>query len=161
MDIMARIAGGILLLAWIYSTAVARRVMAEQGRLVGASVFQLNSLPFIAGMGLILTGNLWVLIALPLAWVLSTSFTSFFLFWFPPLFGAVLGALYADSRGWSGAVGVIIGVAVMALASLLVTALVSPQRSRWGTDKDGLVVLTAVPKCTKRAGKKPGPFRDR
>ena len=115
MVIAAIIIGVILLLAWLIWIPVTRRVMRIQGRITHAPVFQYNILPFIVGTGLIFSGNLLVLVMLPIAWVLSIFFPAFFLFMFPLVAGWRLGvniftAISPGSRGWywgGGAIGVV------------------------------------------------------
>jgi hypothetical protein len=94
-----------------------------------ATVFQWHILPFIVGTGLILSGSLWVILVLPVAWILSIFFPKFFMFVFPLVAGWVNGGLvysyfYEDSKVWyyvsSG-----IGALCMFLLCTIVTAIVA------------------------------------
>lgn len=94
-----------------------------------ATVFQWHILPFIVGVGLIASGKILVILVLPVAWILSIFFPTFFMFVFPSVTGWVNGGLvysrfYSDSKLLyyvsSG-----IGVLCMFLLCTIVTAIVT------------------------------------
>jgi len=103
-----------------------------------ATVFQWHILPFIVGMGLVISGSLWVILALPVAWILSIFFPNFFIFIFPLPVGGVYGNaffsyLYPNSTVWYYAGG-IIGIISMFILCTIVVAYVCgihnfPQRN--------------------------------
>ena len=91
--ITAKALGFILLLAWLVYIPVGRYWFSRRGGLVYATVFQWHILPFIVGIGLIISGSLWVILVLPVAWILSIFFPNFFMFVFPLVTGWVHGGL--------------------------------------------------------------------
>jgi hypothetical protein len=133
MIITARIIGAILLVLWLVFIPVIRRLIRAQGQVMHSTVFQFNILPFIVGVGLIASGNLWFLVVLPVAGVLSVPFqmfTSFFMFHFPLISGWVIGAhiltdMFPDSKGWywgGGAIGAVVMLIVCSIVTAIVTA---------------------------------------
>ena len=58
-----------------------------------ATIFQWHILPFIIGVGLLASGNLLVILVLPVAWILSIFFPNFFMFVFPLVTAWVNGGL--------------------------------------------------------------------
>jgi len=127
--IIARVLGGLLLVAWLLLIPVGRYWFRRMRGLVYATVFQWHILPFIVAVGLIASGNLLVILVFPVAWILSIFFPKFFMFVFPLVTGWVNGGLvyscfYSDSKLWyyvsSG-----IGVLCMFLLCTIVTAIVT------------------------------------
>jgi len=64
------------LLAWLVFIPIGRYYFGRLRGLMYATVFQWHILPFIVGVGLILSGSLWLVLILPAAWILS--FAPFF-----------------------------------------------------------------------------------
>ena len=101
-----------------------------------ATVFQWHILPFIVGTGLIISGSLWVILALPVAWILSIFFPIFFMFVFPLITGWVHGGLvysrfYSGSKLWYY-VSCGVGTLAMFLVCIIVTAIVAgPHNWPW------------------------------
>lgn len=133
LTIIARVLGGILLLVWLIHIPIGRSYFRQAGAVMYATVFQWHILPFIVGTGLIISGSLWVILALPAAWILSIFFPNFFMFVFPLVVGWVHGGLvysnfYSGSKSWyymsSG-----LGVLCMFLFCTIVTAIVTAPAS--------------------------------
>jgi len=91
--IIARVLGVILLLAWLVYIPVGRHWFRRSGGLMYATIFQWHILPFIIGTGLLASGNSLVILALPVAWILSIFFPNFFMFVFPLVTGWINGGL--------------------------------------------------------------------
>lgn len=126
--IIAKVLGVVLLLLWLVFIPVGRHWFRRMRGLMYATVFQWHILPFIVGVGLIISGNLLVILVLPVVWVLSIFFPKFFMFVFPLITGWVNGGLvysyfYSGSKLWyyvsSG-----IGVLCMFLVCTIITAIV-------------------------------------
>ena len=115
MAIAAKIIGCILLLSWLFFIPVARRYTRTAGSVMYSTVFQYQILPFIVGVGLIVFGNLLILIIFPIAWVLSRLYPTFFMFAFPTICGGVFGSeiftdFFPNSKIWfygGGAIGIL------------------------------------------------------
>ena len=141
MTIAARIIGGIFLLLWLVLLPGTHRFMRAQKELrlmfdsdgsrmvngvclsngmLNSYAFQRSILPFLMGVFMIASGNLWSLAVLPVVWMLSLRFSSFFFFQFPLVMGWVLGAhilrdVFPDSMGWywgGGSIGVVVMLVV-------------------------------------------------
>ena len=128
-SIISRILGAILLLAWLIFIPVGRYWFRRRGGLMHATVFQWHILPFIVAVGLIASGSLLVLFALPVAWILSIFFPNFFMFIFPLVTGWVNGGLvyscfYSNSNLWYY-LSCVIGTLVTFLVCTIVTAVVA------------------------------------
>jgi hypothetical protein len=93
--------------------------MQVQGHLSHATVFQHGILLFLVGISLVVTGNLILLLVLPIAWILSIPFSSLFLFVFPLVFGWMLGSTIG---GW---IGGIVGLGLMFVVCSGVTGLIT------------------------------------
>jgi hypothetical protein len=128
-SIIAKVLGVILLLFWLVFIPVGRYWFRRMRGLMYATVFQWHILPFIVGVGLIASGKILVILVLPVAWILSIFFPTFFMFVFPLVTGWVNGGLvysrfYSDSKLLyylsSG-----IGVLCMFLLCTIVTAIVT------------------------------------
>jgi len=129
---IAKLLGYILLLLWLVFIPVGRCCFRRMRGLMYATVFQWHILPFIVGVGLIGSGNLLVILVLPVAWILSIFFPNFFMFVFPLVTGWVNGGLvysrfYPNSKLWYY-VSCAIGVLVMFLLCTIVTAIVAAPR---------------------------------
>ena len=127
--IIAKVLGIILLLAWLVYIPVGRYWFHRRRSLMYATVFQWHILPFIVGIGLIISGSLWVILVLPVAWILSMFFPNFFMFVFPLVTGWVYGGLMY-SRFFSGSklwyyLSSCIGALCMFLICTIVTAIVT------------------------------------
>jgi hypothetical protein len=127
--ITAIVLGVVLLLGWILYIPVGRHWFRRRGGLMYATVFQWHILPFIIGVGLVVSGNLLVLLVLPVAWVLSIFFPKFFMFIFPLVSGWVHGGLlYSHFYGGSGLwyyISCVGGLACMFLVCTVITAIVT------------------------------------
>lgn len=130
--IIAKVLGIFLLLLWLVFIPLGRHWFRRMRGLMYATVFQWHILPLIIGIGLIASGNLLVILVLPVAWILSIFFPKFFMFVFPLVTGWVNGGLvyscyYSESKLWyyvsSG-----IGVLFMFLVCTVVTAIVCGPR---------------------------------
>ncbi len=135
MAIAARIIGSILLLLWLYYIRVARMHVQTHGQVMYATIFQFNILPFIVGISLLLFGNLWFLVMLPVAWVLSIRFPSFFLGCFPLAIGWAIGSMilsniYPHSKGWYWGGGIIGIVAMVIVCSIVFAIITTPKEKR-------------------------------
>lgn len=128
-SIIAKVVGVILLPFWLVFIPVGRYWFRRMRGLMYATVFQWHILPFIVGVGLIASGKILVILVLPVAWILSIFFPTFFMFVFPSVTGWVNGGLvysrfYSDSKLLyyvsSG-----IGVLCMFLLCTIVTAIVT------------------------------------
>jgi len=136
MIIAAKIIGVVLLLLWLFYIPVARRYTRTAGSVMHATVFQYNILPFITGVGLIVSGNLMILIVFPIAWILSRMYPTFFMFGFPLVFGWVLGSqifkdLFPDSKIWyygGGAIGLSF---MFAFCTIVVAIIMTPSNRIW------------------------------
>ena len=129
LTIITRALGVLLLLAWLALIPLGRYWFQRKGGLMYATVFQWHILPFIVGTGLFISGSLWVILTLPVVWVLSIFFHNFFMFIFPLIIGWVYGGLvytyfYSRSKLWyyvsSG-----IGVLCMFIICTIVAAIVA------------------------------------
>lgn len=94
-----------------------------------ATVFQYNILPFLVGVSLLVYGSLWLLLMLPVCWVLAVPFSSFFLFILPLVVGWELGCtiftnLYPGSAAWYWGGGAL-GAAAMFIVCSVVVAIVT------------------------------------
>ena len=132
LPIISRVVGSLLLLAWLIFLPVGRYYFRRPRGLMYATVFQWHILPFIVGVGLIASGNLLVILVLPVAWILSIFFPNFFMFVFPLVTGWVNGGLvyscfYPNSKLWYY-VSCGVGVLVMFLLCTIVTAIVTAPR---------------------------------
>lgn len=144
MDISTLIAkalGIILLLLWLIFIPVGRYWFHRMRGLMYATVFQWHVLPFIVGLGLIFSGNLMVILVLPIAWILSTFFPKFFMFVFPLITGWFNGGLvysyfYTDSKLWYYASSAM-GVLFMFIVCTIITAIVTtPAKTKQGKKTD-------------------------
>jgi hypothetical protein len=100
--------------------------------------FRWHILPFIVGVGLILSGNLWLVLLLPIAWILSIApfFPFFIVMWLLVIVsGWIYGGLlfsYFDSTSklwyWASCA---IGVLFMFLACTIIMAIMGLQKVRW------------------------------
>jgi len=100
-----------------------------------ATVFQYHILPFIVGVGLCLSGNLWHIPIGVAAWVLSIRFQSFFLHIFPLAVGWAYGSIifsrmYPNSKFWSFAGGIIGIGAMFVICSIVVAIVTSPSKRK-------------------------------
>jgi len=126
----------MLLVAWLVYIPVGRYWFRRKEGLLYATVFQWHILPFIVGMGLIISGSLWVILVLPVAWILSIFFPNFFMFVFPLVTGWVQGGLvyscfHSGSKLWYF-LSSVIGVLCMFLICTVVTAIVAgPHNWPW------------------------------
>ena len=128
MEIAAKIIGIILLVLWVFLIPVTKRAFRINGKITQPSVFQFNILPFIAGVALVLSGKLMVLIAVPILWVLAIPFYGFFLYIFPLIMGWVFGTMFLSealphSRSWYYGSGVL-GVLAMFVVCTVVLAVI-------------------------------------
>ena len=128
LSVVSRVLGSFLLLAWLVFMPIGRHYFIRLRGLMYATVFQWHILPFIVGMGLVISGNLWVILALPIGWILSRFFPNFFMFVFPLGVGWVYGNvffsyLYPNSKVWYYAGG-IIGIISMFILCTIVVAYV-------------------------------------
>ena len=128
LTVVSRALGGLLLLAWLVFIPIGRYYFVRLRGLMYATVFQWHILPFIVGMGLVISGNLWVILTLPVAWILSIFFPNFFVFIFPLPVGWVYGNvlfsyLFPNSTVWYYAGG-IIGIISMFILCTIVVAYV-------------------------------------
>lgn len=132
METVARIIGGLFILMWLVFIPVnryyvrAKGVHADLKRLKG-SVFQFNILPFLMGVALISTGNLWYIGIGVVCFILSFFFPEFFCAGFPFIAGGYLGYRIAVLLGFKltllGAVaGIIITVVVCSIVTAYVVA---------------------------------------
>ena len=133
--IIAKILGVVLLVFWVCFIPVGRHWCRRLGGLMYATVFQWHVLPFIVGVGLIISGSIWFVFVLPGAWVLSRMFPNFFMFVFPLVTGWVYGGLIYSSLGGNSKVSYylssVTGVVFMFLVCTVVTAIVvGPERVR-------------------------------
>jgi hypothetical protein len=129
MILIAKILGFLLLLLWLFFIFAARMLMRSQGQIMHVSIFQITILPIIVGLGLIISGNLWFIVLLPVAYVLSIFFPSFFIFLLPLIVGWILGFrvlsdFIPNSGGWRWGGGVI-GVALMFFLTNLIIWIVT------------------------------------
>ena len=130
--IVARIFGVILLLIWLYFICHARHYLRQRGSVHPSTVFQYNILPFIVGVSLIVTGNIWILCVLPVAWVLSMIFSPL-IYYFSTAFQCGLGgwigiSIYGSIYPWSNAWHwgwFIIGAIAMEVFCLIITKIVT------------------------------------
>lgn len=112
LPVVSRVLGGLLLLAWLFFIPIGRSYFIRLRGLMHATVFQWHILPFIVGMGLVISGSLWVILTLPVAWILSIFFPNFFLYIFPLVCGwghgnTLFSYFYPNSKVWYYAGGVI------------------------------------------------------
>ena len=89
LPVVSRVLGSLLLIAWLVFIPIGRYYFVRLRGLMYATVFQWHILPFIVGMGLVISGNLWVLLTIPVVWILSIFFPNFFMFVFPLIVGQV------------------------------------------------------------------------
>jgi hypothetical protein len=116
---------------WLFFLPIGRRTMMQQGRLMYATVFQYNVLPFLTGLGLIISGNLWHIPVAIAAWFLAIRFQWFFSHIYPLAVGWAYGAvlftrLYPNSKAWQYGGGIIGLVAIFILCSIVVAYIQSP-----------------------------------
>ena len=115
LPVVSRVLGSLLLVVWLVFIPMGRYYFVRLRGLMYATVFQWHILPFIVGMGLVISGSLWVILALPTVWILSIFFPNFFMFVFPLVIGWCYGNtlslyLYPNSKVWhyaGGGIGVI------------------------------------------------------
>jgi hypothetical protein len=110
-----------------------RKAFVQQGGLMKSTIFQLQLLPVILAVGLLTTGNLWLIPCAIAAFLASraapAATTDFFTLIFPIICGAYFGdtlavRLFSPSIFWH-IVGIVIGMAIMFVIMSLVVALVS------------------------------------
>lgn len=127
--IIAKVLGVILLIAWLIHIPVGRYWFRRRGGLMYATVFQWHILPFIIGIGLIISGSLWVILAMPVAWILSIFFPNFFMFVFPLIIGWIYGGLvhpfFNSGSKLCYYVSCGVGTLAMFLVCTIVTAIVA------------------------------------
>jgi len=124
MILASRVIGLVLLVLWLFCIAGIRRAMQIRGTLTQATVFQYCILPLVVGLGLVVTGRLWFLAMLPVAWIFAIPFPSFFLFLFPLVSGWPIGTALADWRGG------LLGVGLMLVVCSIVSGIiVSPRQT--------------------------------
>lgn len=123
--IIAKVLGVILLIAWLIHIPVGRYWFRRRGDLMYATVFQWHILPFIIGTGLIISGSLWVILAMPVAWILSIFFPNFFMFVFPLITGWVYGGLVYTFFNSGSKLWYYVSCGVGTLATFLVCTIVT------------------------------------
>jgi len=138
-SVTARILGGIVLVIWVFSILIVRRMCRVQGHWMWATVFQYAILPFFVGAPMLISGNLYGLVLGIVAWPLSTFFPTFFMFIFPLAAGWGLGE--ALSSYWeplptfwryaSGPIGLMTAFVVCTVVTAVVTTPAAhPRRKR-------------------------------
>jgi hypothetical protein len=154
MHIAAEILGGILLLAWLVFLPIGRQTMMRQGKVMNATVFQYNVLPFLTGLGLIISGNLWLIPIAIVAWLLSIPFQWFFLYIFPLAvgwaYGSVLFArLYPNSKAWQYGGGAIGLVTIFFFCTIVVAYINTPPKKRRIPEQQNRMInnLNNILKC--------------
>ncbi len=125
LPVVSRVLGSLLLIAWLVFIPIGRYYFVRLRGLMHATVFQWHVLPFIVGMGLVISGNLWVLLTMPVVWILSRVFPNFFMFVFPLPVGWVYGNvifsyLHPNSKVWYYAGGVIGIISMFILCTIVV-----------------------------------------
>jgi hypothetical protein len=130
----ARVIGGLLLLVWFFFLLPGqRRAMQMQGGLMKTTVFQLNLLPFLLGLGLVVTGQLWLILGAVVAFVASVgspaTTTGFCVITLPMVAGGYYGHHLATHLGGETVAwhigGIVGGLVVMFGMMSVIVALVS------------------------------------
>ena len=129
VELVARVLGGVLLLVWLVCLPFTRRACRQRGSLLHSTIFQFCILPFIVGVGLVISGNPLVLLVLPVCAVIAIFFQRFMAFIFPLCAGWAYGGLaYEAVSGGSKLryyVSCVLGVLAMFVVCTLVFAIVT------------------------------------
>lgn len=127
MEVASRIIGSLFLLFGIINLYHGYRLIRIRGNVMLATVSRLNFLPLIVGIGLLESGNLWFLLAIPIVWILSSSilFPAHCFYLFPSISGLIIGFslfkdIFPDSRWWYWGGGLIGAIAMFIIASIVV-----------------------------------------
>ncbi len=92
LPIVARSLGGFILLYWLLSLWPGqRRYVQASGSIMKLTVFQLNILPFLLGLGLAVTGQIWLLLVAFGALLVAPFLTNFCVFHLPWICGGLCG----------------------------------------------------------------------
>jgi hypothetical protein len=152
MELAGRIIGGFLLVVWMWFIFVGRRYVCKRGLVMYSTVFQFNILPFIAGAGLVLSGNLVIIPVIPVVWVLSIFFPQFFLYIFPLVAGGVLGSMVVSQLDLSSSLwgfgGPVLGAAVMFVFCTFIVEVITTDR--WFVFKRAASTFVASTPSTDR-----------
>ena len=74
METAARCLGGLILLVWLIGLLPGQRKASQRtGGLMKATIFQGNILPFLVGLGLLLTAHWWIIIVGIVCFLISRS----------------------------------------------------------------------------------------
>ena len=156
MELAARILGGGLILAWLILIPVTRRAVSRVEEVAAAVIFRRNVLPFVAGVGLVLTGTLWFLLVAALAWAFAGRFPYFFSFVFPHIMGWQYGTAVCRRMAYEPTMGGgFIGLFAVALVSALATTIVTSATGKLveaepeedaGTTSESTVFAAGAPK---------------
>jgi hypothetical protein len=106
------------------------------GNVMLATVSRLNFLPLIVGLGLLESGNLWFLVAIPIVWILAgLPFPPALCFYFFPLIsGWIIGSsfftgIFPNSRWWYYGGGFIGTVTIFIMCTVVVGIITGGRRA--------------------------------
>ena len=129
LAVISRIIGVVILLKWFFSLLPGqRRYVRMAGSIMKATVVQLNVLPFLTGLGLLVTGQVWII---PCAFFASRKTPDFFLYHMPVVCGGYYGYYLATHVGvstWPWRIGGVVGgVVVIFILMNLITGFTGPR----------------------------------
>jgi hypothetical protein len=158
LPVVSRVLGSLLLLAWLIFIPIGRFHVSWMRGVMPSTLFLFHILPFILGMGLVISGSLWVMLTLlvvPVAWILSMFFPKpkFFILIFPLPFGWVYGNvffsyLYPNSTVWHHIGGIIGIISMFILCKIVVAYVTTPLKKKLPKEQEDIIEgLDNILKC--------------
>ena len=133
-QIIARLLGGLIILfQLLISIPINRKLILMQKNIMKMTIFQTNMLPFILGIGLLITAKLWLIIAALIIFIISKLFShstvDFFTLIFPPICGGFFGhylllRIVEPTFFWH-ILGIVVGIIIMFIFMSLIISMIN------------------------------------